>query len=249
MIVKKRDGRLWEIDLIRGIAIILMVVFHFLYDLNHFSITRLNLYNGVFSYISSITASIFVFIAGISLTISYNRSKLKQEISKIKIRFVKRGIKLLFLGFVITILSWLYIPERFVIFGILHCIGISIILSIPFIKKTYSNILFGSILIISGIILRTMTFDFNWLIPFGFLPPKYFYIDYFPILPWFGLVLIGISFGNLFYPNANRRFHLKDRSNGYFSEKICFIGRHSLHIYFIHQPILVSLIFIFLLIL
>lgn len=240
-------GRFWEIDFLRGIAIIVMILFHFIYDLNHFSIIYYKLWKGPFAYAASITASIFVILVGISLTISYNKRKKLFSLSTIRFQFLKRGLKLLGLGLIITVVSWIIIPERFVIFGILHCIGVCIILSIPFIPYTRLNLIIGSVLIAMGLYLRLFTFGFSWLLPFGFLPPKYFTIDYFPLLPWFGVVLVGIAFGNFFYPEGKRRFHLQDQSSMKIPQKICFIGRYSLPIYFIHQPIIVGIISLFIL--
>ena len=133
------------------------------------------------------------------------------------------------------------------IFGILHCIGVCTILSLPFLKYTWQNLFLGTIVIIFGLYLRLFTFDFSWLLPLGFLPQKYFTIDYFPLLPWFGAVLIGIALGHILYPEGQRRIHLPDYSSVGINQKICFMGRHSLHIYFIHQPILISIIFLFML--
>ena len=245
MRLKQADGRLWEIDFIRGIAIVLMIAFHFIYDLNHYKIIYYRLWTGPFAIAASITASIFVVLVGVSLTIAFNKRKKHTNHSQIYAQFIKRGVKLFGLGLIITLVSWIIIPERFVIFGILHCIGLCIILSIPFLRFVTLNLILGSIIIIVGLSLRLMTFDFNYLIPLGFLPPNYFTIDYFPILPWFGVVLIGISIGHMLYPDGKRRFHFIKRSTRGLPEKICFIGRHSLLIYFAHQPVLVGIIMLF----
>jgi uncharacterized membrane protein len=245
MHLKKADDRIWEIDFIRGVAIILMVIFHFIYDLNHFSITDYNLWSGPFSIAAQLTASVFVLLVGISLTIGYNKKKNDLPDSIIQFAFVKRGLKIFSFGLLITLISWIIIPERFVLFGILHCIGICIIFSIPFITHIRSNLFTGSILILMGLYLRMFTFDFSILLPFGFLPHTFLTIDYFPILPWFGVVLYGIALGNYLYPHGQRRYHLNFNSNSTFPQKVCFIGRHSLPIYLVHQPLLVGFIFLF----
>jgi uncharacterized membrane protein len=247
MILKKSDGRLWEIDLLRGLAIIIMIIFHFLYDLNHFSLTKIRLYSGPMVYIAYITASVFIILVGISLTISYTKVQKRMSNSQIRLKFLKRGLMVFLLGIIITFITWIYIPERFIIFGILHFIGISIILSFPLLRFRITNFILGFILISIGIYLKLFTFDFNWLIPLGFLPNRFFTIDYFPLLPWFGVVLIGIAIGNFIYPNGKRRYHIRDLSYYLSVKSLCFLGRHSLIIYFIHQPILVGLIFLLLL--
>jgi len=251
MVIRNANGRIWEIDFLRGIAIILMVLFHFLYDLNHFSITQYPLYTGYFSYLSYGTASIFVFLVGVSLTISYNRLNQKNSSSDLSMKYVKRGAKIIGLGMIITILTLSfqfvvpeYFPRGFVVFGILHCIGVSIILSIPFIRYRLFNIIAGSIIIFIGGYLNIFSFDFPWLLPFGFVPKQFFSIDYFPLIPWFGVVLIGIATGNYVYTGGKRRYELKDYSDYFGIRHICYLGRNSIYVYFIHQPILIGLIFL-----
>ncbi|OYT30185.1 hypothetical protein B6U98_00155 [Thermoplasmatales archaeon ex4572_165] len=244
MVIRNSNGRLWEIDFLRGIAIILMVFFHFLYDLNHYSVTNYRLYSGYFSYLSYGTASIFVFLVGVSLTISYNKSNQKNSSSVLSMKYVKRGAKIIGLGMIITLFTLWYIPEGFVLFGILHCIGVSIILSIPFLRYRLFNIITGSIIIFIGGYLNLFRFDFPWLLPFGFVPKQFFTIDYFPLIPWFGVVLIGIAMGNYIYKGGKRRYGLNDYSDHFGIGHICYLGRNSLYVYFFHQPILVGLIFL-----
>jgi uncharacterized membrane protein len=83
----------------------------------------------------------------------------------------------------------------------------------------------------------------NWLIPIGFVPPKFFSIDFFPLFPWFGIVLIGIGLGHYLYPDGKRRFQIPIDDQKEIIKNICFLGRHSLYIYFLHQPILFAIIF------
>ena len=243
MIKKTAEDRFWEIDFLRGTAIILMIIFHFIYDLNHLKIIYYKLWEGPCAITAKIVASFFLFLVGISLTISFNKSKQHSSLLEIRHKLIIRAGKLLFIGILITIISWILIPERFVIFGILHCIGVSIILSIPFLPYIIPNVLIGITLIISGIYLQYFTVDFPWLIPLGFVPPNYFYIDFFPLLPWFGVVLVGIALGNYLYPQGQRRYHMNYTLQST-SKRICFIGRHSLPIYVLHQPVLFGFIYL-----
>ena len=246
MIVRNKKDRFWEIDFLRGFAIILMIFFHILYDLNFFSIANFRIYSGILLYIARLSASIFVVLVGISLSISYSRVENRLKTNDIIMKFIKRGLKTLILGVVISVITWFYIPRGFVVFGILHFIGLSIILSLIFIRYRYINIIFGSFFIIVGLYLKTLTFNFNILIPLGFIPNNFWTIDYFPLFPWFGIILIGISIGNLIYPNFNRKYEIKDLSKNLFVKSFCFLGRNSLFIYFLHQPIIIGLIMIFL---
>ena len=128
-------------------------------------------------------------------------------------KYLMRGLKIFSYGLVITLVTWIFLREGFIIFGILHLIGISIILAYPFLKLRFQNLFLGILLIFFGICLQRFTVDSYWLIWLGFTPSSLYTIDYFPILPWFGVVLIGLFFGNLLYPSYKRRFNLIDLSN------------------------------------
>lgn len=243
----KNIYRLWEIDSLRGIGIVMMIAFHILYDLNHFDIYKLSLYSGYFLIYVYTGATLFIMLVGISLTLSYSRIKKTLSKKEIQLKYLRRGLKIFGLGLLITLATWIYLGEGFVVFGALHCIGISIILAYPFLQFRYQNLIMGVVLISAGIILKTLTFDFYWLVWLGFRPSQFYTVDYYPLLPWFGVVLIGIFLGNTLYLNLKRRFHLKDRSQFVFVRFICFLGRHSLIIYLIHQPIIIGMIHLLLL--
>lgn len=241
------EQRFWEIDFVRGIAIIMMILFHLLYDLNFFNIYKINLYSGYFLLFAYIGGTIFISLVGISLSLSYSR--IKRTFSKKQILFknLLRGLKILGLGMIITLVSWLYLKQGFIIFGVLHCIGLSIILSYPFLRLRYLNLFFGIILILCGVILKNYIFNFYWLIWLGFTPYTFYTVDYYPLLPWFGVVLVGLFLGNTFYPNYKRKIIIKDFSSIAPLRILTFLGRNSLIIYLLHQPILIGILYLFLL--
>jgi uncharacterized membrane protein len=76
------------------------------------------------------------------------------------------------------------------------------------------------------------------------MPENFVTFDYFPIFPWFGVTLLGIYFGNLFYENGKRQFTIKDMSNNSIIKFLTFLGRNSLFIYLGHQPLLIILLLI-----
>lgn len=241
----KQSNRFWEIDFLRGIAIIMMIIYHILFDLNFFDIYSINLHSFPFRLFLYPIGTTFLLLVGISLTLSYARSQQTIPTKQLSIKFLLRGLKIFGFGIVITIITWILIPENFIIFGVLHCIGISIILAYPFLQLRIPNLFIGIVFILSGIALRTTVFEFNWLVWLGFIPSGFSTIDYFPLLPWFGVVLIGIFIGKTLYPNYNRKFELSDLSRYKPVNFLCFLGKHSLVIYLIHQPILMGIIYLF----
>lgn len=246
MKLKSDHYRFWEIDSTRGLAVIFMIFFHVLYDFNYFLDFNYEINQGLYLYIGRLAAILFILIAGLSLNLSYSRSSTILSKKEIRLKLVKRGLRIIFLGLIISFVTWLYIPDGFIIFGVLHFIGTSIIIWILFERFQIYNFIFGVFFIFLGFYIRTLNFDSIYLLPFGFIPNNFWTIDYFPLFPWFGLILIGSAMGNILYPNFKRRFNIPDISNSLFIKLFCFLGRNSLAIYFIHQPIIIAIIVLFL---
>ena len=98
----------------------------------------------------------------------------------------------------------------------------------------------GGILIGLGFYIKNFIVSYPWLMWLGLKFNNFNTLDYFPLLPWFGVILLGIYFGKLLYPKGKRRFNI-NLENKYLS----FLGRHSLIIYLLHQPILILVINLF----
>ena len=189
--------------------------------------------------------TIFLLLVGISLTLSYSRVEEILIKKELKLKFLKRGLKILLLGILITFITFYFLDEGFVIFGVLQCIGVSIIFAYPFIRLRFLNLLIGAILIIIGLIVKNLTFNSFWFIWLGLKPSQFYSIDFFPILPWFGVVLIGIFLGNSFYKSYKRKYKIKDLSNFKIVKFFNYLGQHSLVIYFLHHLVLLSIIYPF----
>ncbi len=239
---KNKKERFWEIDFLRGIAIIMMIIYHIIFDLYFLDTLKINLHSLELRLFLYPIGTIFILLVGLSLTLSYSRIKKTLSEKEICFRFIKRGLTIFGLGLLLTVVTFLFIGPGFIVFGVLHCIGICIVFSIPFINYRFANLFIGIILVIIGILLRTMVFDFSYLVWLGFIPRGFCTIDYFPLLPWFGVVLIGIFIGNALYHDHKRSFYINDFSKFGFVQFFCFLGRNSLVIYFVHQPIIIGFI-------
>lgn len=241
---KNQPPRFWEIDLLRAVAIILMIIFHFLYDLDYFGDYDFNLNTVLWWVFRWSVAIIFLTLVGISLTLTFSRAE--TEGAPVKTTYqktIKRGLMIFSWGLIITFITWAFLREVVIMFGVLHLIGVSIILALAFLKLRQWNLAIGAVIIIAGIFLRFYYFGFPWLVWLGFRPYEYNYIDYFPMLPWFGVIIIGIFLGNNLYPNYTRKFKLPDLSENSVMKMFTFIGRHSLLIYLIHQPVLIAILY------
>ena len=236
----RTEIRFWELDLFRGVAIILMIIFHVVYDLYYFEVYDFDIHKTIWIYLAVFVFTIFFLLVGVSLTLNYAKGIINQKSEKqIFYQNFVRGLKIFCWGLLITLLTWLVIRENYVMFGVLHFIGLSIMIAYPFLRSSHLNVLLGAIIVALGLLLRTAYFDFSWLVWLGFRPHNFNTVDYFPLLPYFGMVLIGIAIGNILYKNYKRRFHIPDLSKYTGIRFINFLGRHSLVIYLLHQPILI----------
>ncbi|AIF69251.1 hypothetical protein PAP_04185 [Palaeococcus pacificus DY20341] len=232
-------GRFWEVDFARGVGIIMMVISNFVTDLQYFlNYSGHPLFWKLFAYT---TASIFVFISGLSFWISYSRSIKKSPRPYGK--YFRRFGKLFGIGLVITIVTYLFLSDGTIYFGILHFLGLASILAIPFYSFGKKNVLFAIFFIFGSLLVSRIHANTLLFLPLGITPQSFFTLDYFPIFPWFGVYLLGLAVGSFAYPKGERSFEVAFPS---FIpvEFICFAGRHTLKIYVAHQPILVGLLFL-----
>ena len=231
--------RFWEVDFLRGWAIILMVLYHLVFDLNYFSVYEIDVSSGFWLAAARFTASLFLLLVGLSLTLSHSRARLLGQEDAFFFRLLKRGARILSLALGITIITYLFIGSGYIIFGVLHLIGLSMLLAYPFLRLQWQNFIFGLIFILLGEYLQTISVDYSWLLWLGLAAPDFYSVDYFPVFPWFGLILIGMGLGGLLYPNYRRRMNLPDLAGNSFASSLAFLGRNSLAIYLIHQPVLI----------
>jgi uncharacterized membrane protein len=67
-------------------------------------------------------------------------------------------------------------------------------------------------------------------------------VDYFPIFPWFGVVLFGMALGGILYKDGKRQFPFPDISKYVPVRIVSWFGKNSLTIYLAHQPIIAGTI-------
>ncbi len=236
--------RLWELDCIRGVAICLVVVYHLLFDIAFFGIYDLDFSSFPTKLLAYGIASTFLLLVGISLTLRRSQLRSIATEKEIRLSLILRGLKIIVIALGITLATWLYLGEGFVIFGILHCIGLSMILAVPLLSSHVVPLVGGLIFIVLGIILYTITIDSPYLLWLGFKPTVFYTVDYYPLLPWFGVVLLGVFLGNRFYSNGKRTYISPEWSSTQSVRIMSFLGRHTLIIYLIHQPIIVGLLYL-----
>lgn len=229
-----------EIDLARGLAIAMMVVYHALFDLAFTGVAMIPVTTGFWKGFQLATATLFLGIAGTSLSLSAARAGARLGKKAFFLKYLERGIGLLAAGMVVTVVTLIVVPGAPVLFGILHCIGISILLSPLFFRFRRYLPFAGVAVILLGVLVFPVEGPFL-LLPLGVYPPGFSSLDWVPLFPWMGVVMLGIALGDALYPGGKRGFRVPSTIREV-PRGALWPGRHSLLLYFLHQPVLICLL-------
>jgi len=225
---KPHIERFLEIDAARGISVISMVLYHS-YVIPQYPYTQQPLRE-----VAIIIASSFIFLSGLSIKIAYERG---YRFPKFIIRSLKIGICAL----IITIATYLYIPSQYVIFGILHFISVSSLLIYPLLKRgIFHRGVLVLIILIIFILTPNKAIGNIFTIPIGFYPKSFHSLDYFPIIPWISVMLLGTVFSDIIYPQGKKKYKIEFKEN-LITKILVKLGRKSLWIYMGHIPLIYCL--------
>lgn len=217
--------RIWEIDFARGLAILLMILFHVIVDLKDFYSSPIEYLSGFWYFEGKLSAILFIFLAGISCVLSR--------------RTTSHGLQVFFWGLALTGITYCYNSAIFIRFGILHLIGVSILSYRLLARLSSVELVALSLLaIVAGNEVSDVVISTSYLLPLGFTPTGFQSMDYYPLLPWYGVFMLGVLAGRIFYANQNSLLPTPLHPT-----MINTLGRHSLLIYLIHQPILLAILY------
>ncbi len=223
--------RLPLIDALRGAALIGMIVYHAGWNLDTFQFTELGVTSapGWIGFAKLIAGS-FLMLAGVSLVLADAAG----HGANLKLRRI--GIVAV-AAVLVTIATYFIFPDTFVYFGILHQIALASLLAWPLLRLNWIIVVGLALAIV--LINQTVAVEFadtRWLAWIGIsrlVPPAN---DYVPIVPWFAVVLLGIPLGRAILRQAWLQNLLA--ANPRWLVPLGWMGRYSLIIYLIHQPIL-----------
>ena len=224
--------RIWELDALRGICILGMVIVHFLYDLGNLGFDTSS---RLFLLVQYWGGTVFVVLSGLCVTLGKHH--------------IRRGLIVFTCGMICTAVTvGMYLlgfagKDIVIYFGVLHCLGACMLLWT--LLRRCPNLLLvimGCVFCIAGHLLeQAILVDFPWLIPLGFRCPGFFSSDYFPLLPNLGYFLLGALLGRVLYRNKATLF---PKINPHYLpiRFLCGCGRHSLLIYLLHQPLITGIL-------
>ena len=222
-------GRLLWLDLARGIAVIAMVVYHLSWDLsfNQLIETEINEAFGWRLFARAIAAS-FLALSGFSLWIAHGRGVNW-------LGFWRREGLLVAAAALVSLGTWYAFPDAYVFFGILHCIAAASLIGLACLRlPVLATLAVAALCLAAPSFLASERFDPPLLAFLGLrtTPPRT--NDYVPLLPWLAPFLMGLAAARALPASATGR----GRDPGAFGRAVRVLGRHSLLIYLIHQPLL-----------
>ena len=261
-----RKKRIYELDVLRAICIILMIVDHFTlfvdfssgifgwakYIFSNYYEVGPNFMDDFVELCSKfqdstlrdaghyIVATIFLALVGINCTFSRNNFK----------RALKIGIAAVIIGVATTALSLITGEDLYIIFGVLSCLAVSILfvaLLEKFFPYKWLYLVLGIIIIIWGFLMEwydaprihyITNIDFSKLIEI-ILGYKVYGQDHFGLIPCTGVVFVGVFIGKTLY---KKKESLLPKLEGKWTIPFKFVSKHALLIYLIHQVLAVIVI-------
>lgn len=241
------SNRLQRIDEIRGFTLISMIIYHFMWDLRYIADFNISWYGGTASNIWQKSICItFIFISGFCFSFGKKR--------------LKRSLIIFMCGALISAVTFILMPENRVVFGVLTFLGsagfitiivdklnkiivskinestfnLTMLIGMLLLFISFFNVNFGYIFFPKKTLLPKYLYDGYFMTFIGFPDPSFFSTDYFAILPWIFLYLSGYFMQKTI---GNKQDVVKYLLNDRF-KFISYLGRNSLIIYMVHQPVL-----------
>lgn len=279
---RDKRRRAWELDFMRGVAVLAMCFDHMMFDLGNFRGWFSNSYEVMNPFMEKLreiaraywassgnyidgfrfwghAVFIFLFLFMVGTSCAFSRDN------------TRRGAEMGIASFLFTGISFILVPmglmDDGVVFGILQCIAMSIIIcaAVDNLTKWNKYVNFFAPLVLGVIVLSVGIADSAWIrfsdIPYGevWIRQSYdgvftnehflgyifgthaFGDDWFGLFPYIGFVFLGMFWGKAAY---SKRKSLLPRLDGKWNRPICFVGRHALICYFVHQVIIAGIIII-----
>jgi uncharacterized membrane protein len=230
--------RFQSVDALRGLAIALMIAYHFCYDLSYFGFARFDFFTDPFwLHARTLILSLFLLVTGISLTLATHQGvRLKPYLRRLGII---AGCAAL-----ISVTSHFMFGPRWIFFGVLHFIAVASVIGLMFVRRPWPALVTGVALIALDRQFSHAIFDHTGLQWLGLMTHKPPTEDYVPLIPWLGVVLLGSFLGNQLWLREPESFLSRWHNQSPWARLLAVAGRHSLLIYMLHQPLLLGLLWV-----
>lgn len=217
---KENKQRYPLVDQIRGFAVFLMIIFHFFYDLALYRYVNIDFIRNPFWYaFPRVIVFLFLFAVGISLCLVHLPHMRWKP-------FWQRWSLIVFFAVIISLSTYFFFPSRWIYFGTLHCIALTSLMGLAFLRFPKVSLFIGIALLLPALI---------WGVTIPWIKLPHFSMDYIAPFPWFGVVCLGIF-------AYHQKLHTYQLPSWKIFKGLAFLGRHSLVIYLTHQLVLYGLI-------
>ena len=232
-----------RLDALRGLALVWMTAYHFSFDLNHFGFIRQNFYDDpLWTLQRTAIVSLFLFTAGFGQVLAV-------QAGQGWMRFWRRWGQIAGCAALVSLGSWWMFPRSWISFGVLHGMAVMLLLVRALLRAGALRgawpWLLGVALIAAAPLLGqwlgtqappawAAALDSRWLNGLGVVTHKPVTEDYVPLLPWLGVMLLGVGAAHAL-PRAWLGGPVGRMGHG-----LALLGRHSLLYYMLHQPVLIG---------
>lgn len=241
------------VDLLRGIAIVAVVGFHFTWDLGDLGFISWRIsahWSG--KVIAHVIAGAFLFLVGVSLVLAHRRGIRWRS-------FCRREVQLVALALVITAVSAVYQPDEVVTFGILHAIALVSLVALPLVRAPHWAPWLLAVVALALPWLVHLPGRSSWISWTGLADGSRATLDWQPVVPWLALTFVGIGVMRWLLDAGEEVTTVARGSSvsGRSGEEVATVarlrawrpatgpvrwlgvlGRHTLAIYVVHQPLL-----------
>ena len=226
------------VDIARGVAIIAMMAYHLCWDLSYFRFIPADVgYDPQWVLIARSILSAFLFLVGIGLVLGHGNGIRWRS-------FWRRWLFVVAGALAISAATYFAFPQSFVYFGVLHAIALFSLLGLAFLRTPlWLAIAVAAIVVALPLVYSDPLFNqkaWSWLGFWQIPPPTN---DLVPVFPSFGTVLLGIIAARLILPSRFAPRLAAIAPSGRLPRLLAFLGRWSLVIYLVHQPILLGLVY------
>lgn len=229
--------RLPVIDIARGVAIIAMVIYHLSWDLSYYRFIPIDVgYDPGWVMFARSILFAFMLLVGVGLVLGHGDGVRWS-------RFWRRWLFLVGGAALITLGTYFTFPDSFVYFGVLHAIAAASVLSLPFLfTPVWLTGLVAAVVVVLPFVFSDPIYNSKALSWIGFWTEPPYTNDLVPLFPWLGVVLAGVTLARLVRGTRaeSRLAAIQPRSR--LARGLGWMGRWSLVIYLVHQPLLLAAI-------
>lgn len=226
--------RVGAIDALRGVALCMMFVYHFAFDLRYFGVARLDFENDLLwlGFRAMIVTS-FLVLVGVSLVLADRRGAGAAAFLR-RVGMIAAG------ALAATAASYALFPSSFIYFGILHHIAVASLVAWPVRRRPRLAIVVGAAILLAGLTLSSTVFDARPLSWLGFMTHRPVTEDYVPLAPWSAAVFAGIAAGHGLARTGFAALRALEDAPRW----LRWLGRHSLAVYLLHQPVFIAVLWL-----